>query len=212
MLPRSFAGESQCPIELFPTTFENAKPLPVGLAFFILLSMAKILHARSLGTRGRTSTTSAKLAAQSAIDALYCLPSQPPLVTLCTTSLTTTQPRISSSVIQTIPHRIKIVLTNMYRCRICHQNGQIQDARTKGNLMAHLGSVHSMGPFRCALCPYAKCRAYVTCPECLHVSILTPATQRSRPGPYHQGEAHAQRPPRARYRAIQPEDEQRSAH
>ncbi|KAH0285079.1 hypothetical protein KCU62_g7807, partial [Aureobasidium sp. EXF-3399] len=55
--------------------------------------------------------------------------------------------------------QITSILARMWRCRMCQQNGKHTDCRTKGNLMAHLGSAHNMGPFRCALCPYAKCRA-----------------------------------------------------
>ncbi|KAG9853646.1 hypothetical protein KCU98_g2884, partial [Aureobasidium melanogenum] len=48
----------------------------------------------------------------------------------------------------------------MYRCRECFHNGTIVDRASKGNMKSHLGSVHSMGPFRCSVtgCAYASVR------------------------------------------------------
>jgi hypothetical protein len=70
-----------------------------------------------------------------------------------------------------------VKMSNRYRCRMCQHNGQVVQFRTKGNVIAHLGTVHSMGPYRCSVCPHTKCRAYVTSTCNSHsLCVLTPSS------------------------------------
>ena len=92
MLPRSFADESQRPEELSSATIEESDLIPVGLAFLDKPFVFMYLCAYRLGSRGRTSTMSAKLAVLSAFDALGAYQASHLWFSSCTFSLNTTQP------------------------------------------------------------------------------------------------------------------------